>query len=78
MRSKRMRGYGSWCIGWNESNRNETPSSNNSGCLWILIGLGVLFFISSLKVTMETGNLFSICIGIAVLCGIIKGLNDLN
>lgn len=71
-----MRGYGSWTIGWNEADRKSNlPTNNNNGCVWIIIGLGILFFISSVKATIETGNLFGICIGIAVLAGIIKGLN---
>ena len=71
-----MRGYGSWSIGWNEKNSN--PSPPNNGCFLVLIAFGVLFLITSIQTSLETGSLFAIILGIAVLGGIIKGINDVK
>lgn len=77
MRSSRMRGYGSWCIGWNEASRKQNqPSNNGNGCALFLIGFGILFLISSIKVCFETGSPLALFFGLAVIAGIIKGLNN--
>jgi len=70
-----MRGYGAWCMGWNEGGRKRfTPPSNNGGCGVFLLGFGILFLISCLKVSFETGNPMGLFLGIAVIAGIFKGL----
>lgn len=71
-----MRGYGSWSIGWNEGRKPSPPSNdnNNTGCLFLVIGFSILLLFSSLKTTFETGNLFALFIGLAVIAGLFKGL----
>jgi hypothetical protein len=70
-----MRGYGSWCIGWNEGSRKPIPpSNNNNGCLLIFIGFVILLVITSFKVSFETGNPLAIIFGLAILAGMLKGL----
>lgn len=78
MRSSRMRGYGSWTIGWREGERKSNfpdNNNNNNGCAPLFIGLAILILFSSIKVTLETGNILALLIGIAMVCGIIKGLS---
>jgi hypothetical protein len=75
MRSSRMRGYGSWCIGWNEGkNKNIEPPSNNNGCLFIFIIFVILLIISSFKASFQTGSPLGIIFGLAILAGLLKGL----
>lgn len=70
-----MRGYGSWCIGWNEGSRKPIPpSNNNNGCLIIFIFFVVLLVISAIKVTFETGNPLGLFLALAVVAGLLKGL----
>lgn len=79
MRSHRMRGYGAWCQGWNDaarSRRSGPPPSDNGGCLAIMICLGAVFIFSCIKVTLETGNIYALFIGMAVIAGVLKGLKS--
>lgn len=77
MRSSRMRGYGSWSIGWNEARRksNLPPNNNdNNGCAILFLGFSFLFLISCFKVSFETGSPLAIFIGLAAIAGTLKGL----
>ena len=71
MRNHRMRGYGAWCMGWNEAERTKYQPSNNSGggCLILFFVLVALCFF---KVAIETGNAMGVLLGIAVLVGAFK------
>lgn len=68
-----MRGYGAWCMGWNEAERTKyRPSNNNnsgSGCLIIFF---VLLAFCFFKVAFETGNFLGFLFGLAVLVGAFK------
>lgn len=76
MRSSRMRGYGSWTIGWREGERNRGgPSGDNGGCLIVALPLIGLILFSAVKVSLETGNFLAILFGLAIIMGILSGLN---
>lgn len=76
MRSSRMRGYGSWSIGWREGERSPGPPPGNPwGCGVVAIGFIVLLLVTSVKVALETGNGMALLIGLAVAAGIIQGMN---
>lgn len=71
MRNHRMRGYGSWCIGWNEGSRKtyqptKNTSNNGNGCVLVFV---VLFALCSFKVAIESGNFWGLVFGLAVLAG---------
>jgi hypothetical protein len=73
MRNHRMRGYGAWCQGWRDAERLPPGPPHKPGILfWGFIGVLVFTF---LKVTLETGNPMGILLGLAVLAGVVKGLN---
>lgn len=76
MRSSRMRGYGSWCIGWNEGSRKQPtpPPSNNGGCMIIFLIFIILLVFSSFKASFETGSPLGIFLGLAIVAGLLKGL----
>lgn len=76
MRNHRMRGYGAWCMGWEEGERNPggPPPNNNSGCMLLFAGLVILLALSCFKVAFETGNGMGILLGIAVIAGLVKGM----
>ena len=76
MRSHKMRGYGAWCQGWNDAERRSgPPSPGNGGCgMWVLAFMLLLAF-SFFKVALETGNGMGLVLGIAVIAGVLKGMN---
>lgn len=75
MRSSRMRGYGSWSIGWREGERNPGPPPEDSwGCVIVSIGFIILLLCVSLKTAVETGSGMAILIGLAIAAGIIQGM----
>ena len=70
MRSSRMRGYGAWCMGWNDAQKKSyQPNNNNSGCL--IIFLLILSF-SFFKVAIETGNFLGMLFGALILLSLFK------
>lgn len=70
MRCSRMRGYGSWSIGWREGERLPPGPPHKPGCLfWAFIGL-VLY---ACVVTALQGHPFAIILGLAILGGALKG-----
>lgn len=73
MRCSRMRGYGSFCLGWKEAERTKYEPSNNSGGGCLLIFFTLLAF-SFFKVAVETGNFVGFLLGIAVIAGALNGL----
>lgn len=76
MRSSRMRGYGSWCIGWNEANRKPSPPNDNGGCVIVALGLFFILLVLCLfKASLDTGSPLGFLFGICVIAGFIKGLN---
>jgi hypothetical protein len=76
MRSHRMRGYGSWCMGWRDAERNPgPPPGNNGGCGILFFGFMALVVFSFFKVALETGNGMGIILGLAVVAGVIKGMS---
>lgn len=80
MRFRRMRGYGSWSIGWREGERRGSfqprNNGNNNGGLGpiILFGFLILTAITLVQVSIQTGSLLGILIGIALVAGILKGV----
>lgn len=72
MRSSRMRGYGSWCIGWREAERKPYQGGGGPGIFFY--GFIILLVISCIKVAIETGNPTAFIIGLAVIAGVFKGL----
>lgn len=75
MRCSRMRGYGSWCLGWKEAERNPGPPQGNGGCGTVAVcGFVILIALSSFKVALETGSGMAVLIGIAVIAGLAQGL----
>lgn len=76
MPSHRMRGYGSWSIGWREGERAGPPPSGNPwGCGVVAVLFIILLLFTCLKVALETGNGMALLIGLAVVAGIVQGLN---
>lgn len=74
MRCSRMRGYGSWSMGWNEAQRKPSPPSNNNGC-GLLMGLFFLLLALCLfKASFDTGSPLGLLFGICVIAGFLKGL----
>jgi len=72
MRSSRMRGYGSWTIGWREGER--LPPGPPQGPGWLFWGfVGVLLF-SCLQVALQ-GHPFALILGLAILAGAVRGAN---
>lgn len=70
MRNHRMRGFGSWSLGWWEAERLPPGPPHKPGCFfWGFIAL-VLF--SCIKVALE-GHPFALLLGLAVLAGAIQG-----
>jgi len=70
MRSSRMRGYGSWTIGWREAER--LPQGPSQGPGWLFWGfIGVLLY-TCLQVALQ-GHPFALVIALAFLIGAIKG-----
>lgn len=77
MRCKRMRGYGSWCIGWNEAKNKPYEPNNNTGCG--IVGLGLFFILLAIcfvKASIDTGSPLGVLLAISVLTGFVKGLNN--
>lgn len=67
MRCCRMRGYGSFCIGWNEAQRTKyEPDNNNNGCLAIIAAVFVICLISAM---ISVGTFWGFVIGLAILVG---------
>jgi hypothetical protein len=77
MRSSRMRGYGSWCIGWREGERRSpVPPQEPGGCgMLMFLGFMLLVVVSFLKTSFETGNPMGLILGLAVVAGVVKGLS---
>ena len=77
MRSSRMRGYGAWTMGWREGERRSGGGGGGggNGCAFVMVCLAVLFMFSCIKVVLETGNVYALLIGIAVIAGVVQGLN---
>jgi hypothetical protein len=73
VRCKRMRGYGSWSIGWREGERQRGQPLGDPGCgmLFLYAFLALVVF-CCLKVTIETGNFMGVLIGLAVVAGLLK------
>jgi hypothetical protein len=73
-----MRGYGSWCIGWNEANRKSPPPQNdNNGCgMTVLALFFILLALCCFKASFDTGSPLGFLFGICVIMGFIKGLNN--
>ena len=76
MRSKRMRGYGSWCMGWKEAEKSRKSHPNNDGnglgsiiFYFFLIVIAITFF----QVAVQTGNPLGILLGFAIITGMLKG-----
>lgn len=74
MRSSRMRGYGSWSMGWREGERTPSPPSSGPGILFY--GFMLLVVVSFVKVAIDTGNPMAFLIGLAVIAGVIKGISS--
>lgn len=74
-----MRGYGAWCLGWYEAERDRGggggPPGNNGGCMVLFMCLVGLFALSCFRVAFETGNMMGVLLGLAVIAGLVKGLN---
>ena len=74
MRSHRMRGYGSWCMGWNEAGRGGGGGGDGGGCGMLLVyGFFILLALCFFKVALETGSGLGVLFGVAVLAGLLKG-----
>lgn len=74
MRSSRMRGYGSWCMGWREGERRSGGGGGDGGgcgTLAAVLFFGLLAF-SCFKVAVETGNIMGVVLGLAVIAGVVK------
>jgi hypothetical protein len=69
MRSSRMRGYGSWTIGWREGER-QPPGEPNNGCMLVFCGIVVLAALS----VMSQGTPIAFAIGMAIIFGMVNGL----
>jgi len=74
MRSKRMRGYGSWSIGWKEAERTSNRSFNKDPGfgMVILYGFMILLVMTLFQVAVQTGNFLGFLLGIAILAGLAK------
>jgi hypothetical protein len=69
MRSSRIRGYGSWTIGWREAERLPSGPPHKPGdFFWCFIAL--IMFVC-IKVVIQ-GHPFAILIGFSILAGTIK------
>lgn len=73
-----MHGYGAWCLGWWEAERDRGPSppGNGGGCMVLFVCLVGLFALSCFRVAFETGNGMGIVLGLAVIAGLVKGMNN--
>lgn len=70
MRNHRMRGYGAWCMGWNEAQRTPyEPNNSGNGCLIVFF---VILALTFFKVAIETGTPLGFLIGIALLAGLFR------
>lgn len=69
MRCSRMRGYGSWSIGWREGERLP-PGKPNGGCMFIFCGIVVLAALCS----FAQGTGMGFILGLAIILGMFKGL----
>lgn len=70
-----MRGYAFWCMGWDENDPSPGPPGNNGGCMVLFMCLVGLFALSCFRVAFETGNMMGVLLGLAVIAGLLKGLN---
>jgi hypothetical protein len=76
MRCKRMRGYGSWCMGWREGERLPPGPSGNGGCVMAFVyGFLILLAFTFFKVGIESGNGLAFIFGLAVIAGLLKKNN---
>ncbi|NDD54931.1 hypothetical protein EBZ39_13885 [bacterium] len=75
MRSSRMRGYGSWCMGWREAERKPSPPSSEGPGIFFFAFMALVVF-SCAKVAIETGNPMSFLLGLAVVVGIFQGIKS--
>lgn len=74
MRCSRMRGYGSWCMGWREGERLPPGPPGKPGIFfWGFMALLVFSFV---KVGIETGNSMGFLLGLAVVAGLMKGMKS--
>lgn len=71
LRCRKMRGYGSWCMGWKEAERLPPgPPGNGPGIFfYCIVGLIVL---TCGKVALETGNPAALLIGLGIIAGVMK------
>jgi hypothetical protein len=74
MRCSRMRGYGSWCIGWREGERLPPGPPSKPGIFFY--GFMALVVFSCVKVGIETGNFMGFLLGLAVVAGLVKGIKS--
>lgn len=75
MRCKKMRGYGSWCIGWREgdrSSRHQPTTGDGNGCGLLMFGFLVLVALTLFKIAIETGNGLGLILGFAIIAGLLK------
>jgi len=73
VRSSRMRGYGSWCIGWREGERQRGQPLGDPGCgMFFFYAFFALLVFYCFKVSAETGNFMGVLIGLAVVAGLLK------
>lgn len=70
MRCSRMRGYGSWSIGWREGERlPPQPPGRPPMFFYVLVAIVLIVCV---RVAFETGNPMALLIGLGVLMGIMK------
>jgi hypothetical protein len=73
MRSSRMRGYGSWTIGWREGERLPPGPSQGPGCLFW--GFIAVLLYTCVQVAIQ-GHPFALLLGLAILIGAVKGMKS--
>ena len=72
MRSSRMRGYGSWTIGWREHKIIEPgPPSPLRFILWAFLGLVLCVCLN----TALQGHPLALLFGLAIIAGALKSQN---
>jgi len=70
-RSSRMRGYGSWSIGWKESSKERTGESFGCGFITLIFAGLIIYFL--IATVIESGFGFGAVFCLALLSGLFQG-----